>query len=604
MNRLVAFVRSASSPAARKRSDVLTEALQRAGSWSEVLNRRGVRLLISKSPEDVEPLVLNGGAGVVLGLLFRRETSERALPASAEGASHWCDSDGQAFARDYWGNYLAFVCGHDDRVLIMRDPAGARPCFVSSPDDAGVRIVFTHVEDFASVAKLPAIDEKFLALFLAHPRLVTDRTGLSGVREVLAGECIVLQGDDLRAPIAWRPPVRARAHSRTSSADLARELRVVIERTAGAWISLGLPIVHRLSGGLDSSVALAALASNGYAEIRCITERPAGFPEGDEAEAARAVARRFGAPLVESLYRAEDFNYSRLLETPLVAKPSITELSFADQNFLAALGETPDITLLTSGQGGDQVFYRSNALCLGADAVRDGLAPSEIIQVALNAARASRRSIWPVLAKALEYGLARNAKDYVAAVMGRVVDAADKDVHRCVLEEVLTDDWVRSALRRGPGEAMRALQLADLQYYHGPGLLSDRFLVTPVLTSQPIIEFCCQIPAYRTVEGGRDRGLVRLAFADDLPASAVERRRKGDTTRFHAAVAQVNDSFVRDILCGGELERRGLFSSSALNSIAPTKVLDFSHYLVAELWLRKVKSVGAPVSESPPSFDA
>jgi asparagine synthase (glutamine-hydrolysing) len=151
---------------------------------------------------------------------------------------------------------------------------------------------------------------------------------------------------------------------------------------------------------------------------------------------------------------------------------------------------------------------------------------------------------------------------------------------------------VKGAMRRGPGEIMRALHLADLQYYHGPGLLSDRFLLSPVLASQPIMEFCCQIPAYRTVEGGRDRGLARLAFADELPASAVDRRRKGDTTRFHAAVAQANDAFIRDMLRDGELERRGLFNAAAMDKTAPGKLLDFSHHLVAELWLRRAGVIG------------
>lgn len=608
MNRLVAFVRSASDPAARRQSEALAASLLQTDDWTEIVNRRGVRIFLAKSAGDMAPIVVGGGSGVVLGALFRKNETrfERIAGVSSEEAALWCTSGGAALTQACWGGYLACLLGTEDRVFIMRDPAGARPCFVSPPDDAGVRVIFTHLQDFAAIAPLPEVDDHLLALFLAQPRLVTERTGFKGVREVLAGECVVLDQSGLHASIAWRPPGREGAFRRAASANLAGELRRVVLSAARAWADLGIPIVHRLSGGLDSSVALAALASSRRAlDLRCITERPDGYPEGDEVEAARAVARRFGVPLVEAAYRAEQMQYRRLLDAPLGAKPSVTELSFADNQFLSALGEAPELALLTSGQGGDQIFYRSSAMCVGADAVRDRLSAAEIIRVALNAARASRRSIWPVLAKAVEFGLLRSPEHYVREILSRAASTEDEGLRRRVVDEAIADDWVKRAIRRGPGEAMRALLLADLQYYHGPSVLAERFVLAPILTSQPIMEFCCAIPVYRTVEGGRDRGLARLAFADDLPASAIDRRRKGDTTRFHAAVARANDAFMRDMLCGGELERRGLFDPAVMANTAPTKVLDFSHHLVAEIWLRKVKALrsAAPVAEGAPALE-
>jgi asparagine synthase (glutamine-hydrolysing) len=111
-----------------------------------------------------------------------------------------------------------------------------------------------------------------------------------------------------------------------------------------------------------------------------------------------------------------------------------------------------------------------------------------------------------------------------------------------------------------------------------------------VITSQPIVEFCCSIPTYRSFDGGRDRALARLAFGDDLPSSSVARQRKGDTTRFFGAVATANGDFIIDALKNGELVKRGLFDPSRLDAKPRRAVLDFSNELVAELWLRRISA--------------
>lgn len=592
MHRIIAFARSPASSQARQQVETYAEALQAAGCWREVSDRRGFRLFLAPSVSDLDPIIVANGRGMVVGALFHRvgDEHESVREVTSETAAQWCESAGAALTREYWGGYLALL-GDRDKVFIVRDPGGARPIFVTAPDAAGVRIIFTHAADFVSIAPLPQLDDRFLAMFLAQPRLVTDRTAFEGVREVLAGECMILDSSGVTTPLAWRPPRPDRTHRRTDKETLARELRAVVVNTVRVWANTGVPIVHRLSGGLDSSIVLASLlAEPPYPDIRCVTEAPDGYPEGDESELAQRVADRLGAPLSVARYRPEDLRYEMLANAPLSAKPSLTELSFADSIFLRAIEEADGVRLLTSGQGGDQVFYRSNPLCLPADAVRDLLGPADVLRVALNSARASRRSVWPFLRAAIEFGMLRSVNAYIREVLG-AVSGSNEAIREFVLAEALEDEWVRAATRRGPGEAMRALHLADLQYYHGPSLLAERFVLAPVLTSQPIVEFCCSIPAYRTVDGGRDRGLARLAFASDLPPSAVDRRRKGNTTRFFNAVAHANGAYIQDMLRGGELYRRGLFDLAALDQIQTTAILDFSQHIVAELWLRRVRSV-------------
>ena len=69
-----------------------------------------------------------------------------------------------------------------DVVRVLRDPSGARPCFISEIE--GVRIFFSDAEDFLRLAPDTRADLGFLRAFLRYPPYLGRRTGLEGVEEV------------------------------------------------------------------------------------------------------------------------------------------------------------------------------------------------------------------------------------------------------------------------------------------------------------------------------------------------------------------------------------------------------------------------------------
>lgn len=583
MHRLVCLRWTPGEANGKRRSEAMAATLMSRHGWSEIVNWRGCRLFLNADPNDLRPVALPRETGIVLGALFRDGAPIRSEDLDVETAPSWCADDFESFSQTYWGPFLALIADHArDRLLVVRDAGAARPCFVGSPDDAGVAVVFTHLEDLARVRPLGEIDRNYLSMFLAQPRLVTRRSGLLDVREVLPGEAVALGRDHVERWMAWSPPTANRALASESDEALATRLRTMVEQTVGAYALLDRPIVHRLSGGLDSSVALAALVS-ADANVRCVCERPLGVEEGDESAAAREVADGLGVDLKVIDYDAAEIDYTGLLSLEPAVRPSAPLLTFADRHFIAALDAAAD-AMVTSGQGGDQVFFRANALAAMGDAVRDRLAPSALVQVALDISRVARRSVWSVLAAGVEHGLVKSGEAYVRATLSKAASANGSAA--AAIEEAMAHPWRRAARKRGPAQMARALFLADLNYYHAPSSLSATFVNAPVLASQPIMSFCSTLPAYVTMRGGRDRALVRRAFKGVLPAIALERQRKGDTSRYFAAVAARNAPFAREILSGGELERLGLRSATSvagLNEISPE--------FIAEIWLRQINAL-------------
>ncbi|MBK6705443.1 MAG: hypothetical protein IPG56_17905 [Caulobacteraceae bacterium] len=79
-----------------------------------------------------------------------------------------------------------------------------------------------------------------------------------------------------------------------------------------------------------------------------------------------------------------------------------------------------------------------------------------------------------------------------------------------------------------------------------------------------------------------------------IPREILERRYKGDTTRYHRAVLERQLPFIREMLCDGELVKLGLLAREPLETAlrrdvvvdAKTKA-QVTTAFIAELWLRR-----------------
>ncbi len=566
--------------------------------WRHLIDQRGVLLAVLPNPTDVDAIVLADDIGVVIGHIFDRSGRRcEARDFDRKEAYAAAEVGGGAWTKKYWGAYAVFF--HDRRhdvMRIVRDPMGSRPVFYATHE--GVAAAFTHVCDYLTIGARCEIDTRALQIFLAHARHVSSRTGFLGVSELLAGNELRFWRDGVDTEAVWSPR-QSRAYGRGDFKPAAKAVHDAVCEAGRAWSSAPR-ILHRLSGGLDSSAALYALMRHkSEGAIVAINQR-APFAESDERRYAREVARCFGVELIEYEARPDDASYERLLAVEPEARPTLSSLSFADPAFARAAGALVG-SIVSSGQGGDQIFHRSNDPLIIADALRDGVSSDDVFQIAADNARHSRRSVWSGAALALRHGLLRQPVDAYATRAAETPWASISDrVARTLLRESAQRHPWRDCMRETPARAVRVRKVIDLQYYHQPSSLTLCFQPALVLASQPVVELCLSIAPYLMVEGGIDRALERAAFAAHLPTSVVARRGKGDSTRYVAKVLERNFSFMRDMLVDGELVALGLLDRTeivrvfeqSINVSQVTKV-GAMNTIVAELWLRRVRSVQA-----------
>jgi len=574
-------------------------------AWKKLCDWRGV-MLFAHVDSLADIIVLPAEFGVIVGPLFERD---KAVPvqsiASDEAEALVTTGAAQLFTK-YWGPCCALLHNKGyDYFHAVRDPAGGAPLYMHQADQ--IQVFFTDLDDFIAIwdGELEC-DHDMVSAYMVQPRLLTCRTAIKNVEELLAGERLTFGRDSWKRDLIWRPV----AENRFGVADFdsaADALRTVIIDCTRSWSDFNAsrgahPIAHRLSGGLDSSIVLAALRANAAdrASVICFNEFPERTPEGDERALARVAADHFGCALVEHESCANAFAYDRILDAPLPVRPTHTEFSHAAPelaNAIAALGAT----VVTSGQGGDQVLHRRRFAASAVDAALDLVGVSEWFQIALDTARLARVPIWDTLSETIAHLCGRRASLF-NPVFARTL-LVTRDAISVATEEWRLHPWADHFARQSPARAARVMHVGDLSYYHEPSAVTRAFTTAPVLACLPIIETVLSMPPYLMTLGGFDRSLARAAFAKELPDDIRARSHKGDTTRFHNRVLERQLPLMRELLLDGELVERGLIDRSRLEAALKRDVIAdgslkgaLMSAFAAESWLRRFKARAASKS--------
>ncbi|WP_135212791.1 asparagine synthase-related protein [Vitreimonas flagellata] len=570
-------------------------ALAEQHGYESLLDWRGMLIMARPNGLDFSPVLLPNGRGVLFGMAFRRQAPSegRIQSVEAQDAANWAESGGEKLIRDIWGAYAAFLVDKGrDHLHVVPSPTGAFPLF-SAPISGGYA-VFASAQVFADIGGALNIDAPELDAFLRYPNRFTSATGFRDVRRILPGTCLTLPREGQSTCSLWRPPHADAA--RVDTARNAEDLRRALEDVCGAFAKARPNILHRLSGGLDSSVVLSMLKRTASPDaLVAVHDYGIGPGEGDERAYARLVARHLGVKLIENHIDPRDVDYTRMLDMPLAAAPAPTLLTWANARS-SVLSAGLEDALVTSGQGGDHVFYRGRGSCGPADAWRDGSGLSGFWREAMTSARRSRVSVWSILPESVRTGPLHGAFD-LPRHLAREGQA--KAEARLTAREHGALPWLEGYRKRHPGAVHRALLLADAQTYFGPSQLADSFPLAPPVLFEPVIEALFRIPSYAMNADGLDRGLVRSAFANELPTEIVYRRTKGQTTRFVSAILRRNRDFLVDVLRRGRLAERGLIDGEAVvdmisASARPdaTQPSALTPLICAELWLRSVERAG------------
>jgi len=533
----------------------------------DLIEGHGFQLLCSARP------VMLGEAhscsGAIIGTLFPRCRRSAATTLSGDMGRAVLDTRGGSLIDHYWGDYVAIVAG-GDVPSIMRAPFGDLPCYVHRSPDA--TLLGSDVALLQSASARPVIDWHAVALQLIAQDIRRRRTCLAEVEELGCGERVSI-GATLAYETLWSPWHFVGKERRCDDPIVASErLRAAILDAVAAQTSDGATNFLLLSGGVDSSVAAAALSAAGRdtRALTMVTHNAAG----DERAYARAVAEHCRMPLIEIVRDPAmvDLLRSEARELPY---PTETAFSQATRNAIStATGYDGEKVL--HGGGGDQIFCSLQSAAPLADLIRERGFDRSIPRLTLDLAEVAHTTASAVARQAMKRLLERRSHYGWRANLECLTPTA-----RATETDALQHPWLSPPAGIGSGSAGHvALTMSALGIVQSPAWHAQPPWKA-ILLSQPIIETCLSIPPWLWFERGCNRAIARRAVEDLLPPGHAWRRGKGAMASFMIEIFDANRSLLRSMIGDGVLVREGLVDRDAC-----LKILDSPPPIRGTAWAR------------------
>ena len=454
------------------------------------------------------------------------------------------------------------------RLLIGRDRLGVKPLYVLQ--DARRLAFATEAKALLTLPGVRAeIDRDALAEYLHLGYVPAPMSMFRGIRKLPPATLLSVEDGRVREWRYWRLP--AQVEHGVAEGEWVDRIRDGIDRAVHAQMVSDVPIGAFLSGGVDSSGVVAAMARHSDRPIRTYA---IGF-EGGEAERlynelpyARQVAERFGTEHHEIVVKPDVVGLlPRLiwhLDEPIADSAFIT-------TYLVSEFARRDVKVILSGVGGDELFGGYRRYLGGHYADRYRTLPGWARRIAsATAARlpADRHHKW--------LNVARLAKGFIASA------EMDADARYRSYLQVIARDRVAGLLLSAPaggddrladafaaaGHADELNRLfavdAETQLPDDLLMLTDKMSMAvslecrvPLLDHE-LVELAARIPGPMKVKGGRLKHLMKEALASQLPPDILDRAKRGFGTPIGAWLKRELLGVVRSLLSSETVAARGL----------------------------------------------
>jgi asparagine synthase (glutamine-hydrolysing) len=508
--------------------------------------------IIDLAPEANQPFFAPDGRswivfnGEIYG--FRRLRSE----LERRGHAFRTQSDTEVLQNAYleWGeSFVDHVDGmfaiaiwdaRDRQLRLYRDRAGIKPLYYYYD---GRRLAF-------------ASELKALERALACEQLDTDPSALYdflGYRYVPAPKTLyrrcfkLLPGQTLRFDPAtgqmtapryyWRLDTTIR-NARITADEAAEELRQLIDESVRDQMIADVPLGFFLSGGIDSSVVVAAATGAG-AKVGTFS---IGFDSDEVSETpyARLVAAHFGTDHHERLLMRD------AAQDLLPQLKTWFDEPFADDSalptYLVSKVARERVTVALTGDGGDEVFGGYSTYQRFLRYARWPSWPAAFDRGAVRLRRRlhRRNPVYRML-RVLETVMSSDVELWSKIMHGMSPAAKSEYRRRFGIPDDYDDWWHYREWWRQDLPTTTRLQYLDFHTYLPGCILTkvDRasmavsLEVRVPLLSRRLIEFSFGLPESIRLLNGESKGILRHAYRNILPATILERRKKGFGTPRH-----------------------------------------------------------------------
>lgn len=470
------------------------------------------------------------------------------------------------------------------RLFLARDRFGQKPLYYRLTPQA-----LHFGSEIKAILQDPAVprepDLVALDAYLTYAYVPTPRTAFDGIAKLSPGHSLTVDTDGShQLSRYWRLPLTPKTEVAPGEAGLRavaeRVLELLDESTRLRMVS-DVPLGAFLSGGLDSSAVVASMCAaepRGSSNVRtfCIGFEEPGFDESPHAE---AVAAHLGT--AHKTLQLHEQAFDDLERIAWHHGEPFADASCLPSFALARLARQ-HVTVALTGDGGDELFagYRRYLATERAERLRAASAPLRALAHNPLVIRLLRRLRRKALANELEHNRRNRTASPADLYVGRV-EATAPAIKAALYDERLLEaarqgkarDHLRALIESSEGSTL-AERCADAD---AATYLPDDILVKVDIASMasglecraPLLdhrlaEYAAGLPFDLKIAGGVRKSILKKAVVGRLPASIIERRKKGFSIPLKNWFAARSEELLRDVLLSPPARARGYVRPEAV----------------------------------------
>ena len=469
---------------------------------------------------------------------------------------------------------LAIWDDREKRLFMARDRLGVKPLYYTRFE--GSFAFASEIKALLPFVGTPSLDLTALADYLTLLWVPDPRTAFREVTKLPPGHFAWVDGDGLSLTQYW--DLRFSPEERSED-EWARDVSETVTRCVRRQTVSDVPLGAFLSGGIDSSAVVAAMAGAGNS-VRTYT---IGFDQKDlrhevvpdDVGHARRVGRLFGTEYHEEILRPDVLALLPKvvwhLEEP-VADPA------AISTYLICRAAARQMPVMLSGMGADEIFagyprYLAYRISRALDVIpRPAMAALERAARGLirpgrpGRLRGPRRNVWKFLRGAgkppferyltfSSYYTTTELGDVLQPDVARELGAYDPfATHRAYLERETGGDELARLLYV---DAKTFLPCLNLTYTDKMAMAASVEVRVPLLDDELVALAAC-IPSDLKLNGWRRKYVFKRSQEGILPRDIIWRRKAGFGAPIRSWLVQNLAPLVDDLLSEETLRRRGL----------------------------------------------
>lgn len=501
------------------------------------------------------------------------------LEAKGERFLSGTDTEVMLLSYKVWGREAVhrwrgmFACAIWDsarrEVVLMRDRLGVKPLYWTTGAEGAV-LFSSEVRALLSSGLVDCrIDPEGVSSFLTSGAVRAPATMIRNVRSLRPASCmsISIHGDVMSGPRYWNL-ARRDVEVDECYSNAVIKARSLLQDAVEAHLVSDVPVSVFLSGGVDSSaiVALASRVATTQIKTFSVTFQD---PTISEAGYSREVAKKWETEHSEIVLAEQDIR--ALIEDAVecMDQPSVDGINTF---LISRCAKQAGVKVALSGLGGDEVFGGYSTFRRVPRLAKFGNMVGWLPVGMRNAAEALSGAIGGLGAKQRLAAFAAGKGDMLSSyLMLRMLLTSGQTAvltgrsSASVLESCKEDDQNLRARIQGL-DPFRQVSLLEMEMYMSNMLLRDTDVMSmanslevrvPFLDHR-LVEYVWSLPMEVKCRTGKPKGFLLDAMGRDLPASVVNRDKRGFTFPWAEWMRgvlrdQLEEVFIADSPVGGDV---------------------------------------------------